>query len=249
MSPLQLALVSLVLCAISAQQGSAQQTSGTLLSLPIYEKCRDRYKQWQFAGKWYHFSWDNEAREISLQSGGDGNIQPQTTGKKVNWLEARNDCRTRCMDAVSMETASEDQMVQKFIKDRNVTYIWTSGRLCDFDGCAARTDLHPVNLNGWFWSATNQKISPTNKQPPGWSFMPWSQTGHTKAPQPDNAEFDINQTAESCLGVLNNLYQDGIKWHDIACYHPKPFICEDNQALLDYIKGTNKEQALRDNFN
>ena len=23
---------------------------------------------------------------------------------------------------------------------------------------------------------------------------------------------------EACLAVLNNKYQDGIKWHDVACY-------------------------------
>ena len=34
----------------------------------------------------------------------------------------------------------------------NVPYFWTSGRLCDFDGCD-RPDFFPKNLNGWFWSA------------------------------------------------------------------------------------------------
>ena len=38
----------------------------------------------------------------------------------------------------------------------NVPYFWTSGRLCDFDGCD-RPDLFPKNINGWFWSA-NQVI-------------------------------------------------------------------------------------------
>lgn len=33
-----------------------------------------------------------------------------------------------------------------------------------------------------------------------------------QVPQPDNAEFDINQTSESCLSVLNNVYNDGIAW-------------------------------------
>ena len=43
-------------------------------------------------------------------------------------------------------------------------------------------------------------------------YNPWSSTGHKKQPQPDNAEFDINQTSESCLSVLNNVYNDGIAW-------------------------------------
>ena len=40
-------------------------------------------------------------------------------------------------------------------------------------------------------------------------------------PQPDNREGN-----ERCLGVLNNFYQDGVKFHDIACHHRKPVICE-----------------------
>ena len=81
-------------------------------------------------------------------------------------------------------------------------------------------------------------MAPTNSTPAGWVNQPWSQTGHKKQPQPDNAEFDINQTAESCMGVLNNIYQDGIAWHDIACYHKKPYICEDNDLLIRFIEGT-----------
>jgi len=227
-----------VVCALLVQDAHAQ---GTLLSLPEFELCRDRFKQWKFNGKWYHFSWDREAWDLN---GGQGRIQPATSGQKVNWLEARNACRKRCMDAVSMESEQEDLMVTKFIENRNVTYIWTSGRLCDFEGCAERADLQPVNEKGWFWSAVNRKISPTNAPTPGWSRnpQPWSRTGHHKRPQPDNAEFGINKTPESCLGVLNNLYQDGIKWHDIACYHKKPYICEDNEALLNFIKGTNRDR-------
>ena len=32
-----------------------------------------------------------------------------------------------------------------------------------------------------------------------------------------------------------SLLQDGTAWHDIACYHKKNVICQDSQALLDYI--------------
>ena len=40
----------------------------------------------------------------------------------------------------------------KFGFPGNVPYFWTSGRLCDFDGCD-RPDFFPKNINGWFWSA------------------------------------------------------------------------------------------------
>lgn len=126
----------------------------------------------------------------------------------------------------------------------NITYIWTSGRLCDFTGCDEREDLKPINVKGWFWSNTNTKMADTNKTPPGWRYQPWSDKGHTGGPQPDNAEFDINQTSESCLGVLNNIYRDGIKWHDIACYHKKPFVCEDSEQLLGYVEGLKQQQRF-----
>ena len=121
----------------------------------------------------------------------------------------------------------------------NLDYIWTSGRLCDFKGCD-REDLQPVNVNGWFWTGSNKKIPPTNSTPPTWSYQPWSPTGHLKIPQPDNAEEDINGSKESCLGLQNDIYSDGVAWHDIACYHPKPFMCEDSDALLDYVAATNE---------
>ena len=59
--------------------------------------------------------------------------------------------------------------------------------------------------------------------------------------QPDNAEFDINGSVEACMGVLNDIYNDGIKWHDIACYHTKPFICEDSDQLLEFVPTTHPD--------
>ena len=157
------------------------------------------------------------------------------------------------MDLVSLETEAENTFFVKFIKrskiflmnwqrlifefSDKVDYIWTSGRICDFTGCD-RADLQPTSINGWFWTGSNKKISPTNATT--WSYQPWSNTGHLKIPQPDNAEEDINGKVESCLGLLNDIYEDGIKWHDIACYHPKPFMCEDSDALLDYVAATNE---------
>jgi len=158
---------------------------------------------------------------------------------KGDWLEGRNFCREYCMDLVSLETQEENDFFAEFLESNALDYIWTSGRLCDFKGCD-REDLQPVSVNGWFWTGSNKKIAPTNSTPPSWSYQPWSPTGHLKIPQPDNAEEDINGSKESCLGLLNNIYSDGVVWHDIACYHPKPFMCEDSDALLDYVAATNE---------
>ncbi|CAL4124157.1 unnamed protein product, partial [Meganyctiphanes norvegica] len=116
-----------------------------------------------------------------------------------------------------------------------INYLWTSGRLCDFTGCEARYDLLPLIVNGWFWSGSNAAIPPTNNIPEGWDYQPWGPTGHKGLPQPDNAELDVNGTPESCLAVSKNLYQDGVQWHDIGCYHRKTVICEDSDDLLDAL--------------
>ena len=59
---------------------------------------------------------------------------PELSTKRVDWLEARNICREYCMDAVSIETQEENNLIFKLIQENDVPYIWTSGRLCDFNG-------------------------------------------------------------------------------------------------------------------
>jgi hypothetical protein len=50
--------------------------------------------------------------------------------------------------------------------------------------------------------------------------FPWSSTGIKGQPQPDGG------SQETCLAVLNNVYNDGVKFHDVSCPHRKPTICE-----------------------
>merc|ERR1719347_756160 len=54
-----------------------------------------------------------------------------------------------------------------------------------------------------------------------YSNVNWSNTGGAKRPQPDNREGN-----EFCVAVLNNFYNDGIRFHDVSCHHKKPIICE-----------------------
>jgi hypothetical protein len=66
--------------------------------------------------------------------------------------------------------------------------------------------------------------------------------------QPDNAEFLMNQsqvTEEACIAVHNNWYEDGISWHDVACYHKKPFVCEDSDQLIKKAKMLNPSVPIR----
>ena len=95
------------------------------------------------------------------------------------------------MDLVSFETREEYDWVKGFINGEannlilssyipinsvfavNVPYFWTSGRLCDFDGCD-RPDFFPKNINGWFWSANQARLAPTDSKS---AFHDWSATG------------------------------------------------------------------------
>jgi len=213
-------------------EATTENVAERLLSLPDPEKCSQRPKHFEHGGHYYWFSGEED----------------NYTDHKVDWLDGRNICREYCMDLVSLETPTEETLIRTFLEEKDLPYIWTSGRLCNFKGCD-REDLQPVRVNGWFWSGSGVKMAPTNSTPPGWTYQPWSFTGHKtqfagrNVSQPDNAEYDINNSTEACMGILNNIYKDGIKWHDIACYHTKPFICEDSDQLLEYVQSldTNME--------
>jgi len=157
---------------------------------------------------------------------------PRVANAKWDWFNARNYCRKRCMDLVSFETQDEYEWVKQRMSD--VKYIWTSGRLCNFDGCD-RPDFFPKIINGWFWSANQARLNPTN----GTAFHDWSFTGGFNPPrrQPDNREqIQQNGEEEACMAVLNNFYGDGIKWHDVACHHEKPIVCEDTEGHLNFAR-------------
>lgn len=44
---------------------------------------------------------------------------------------------------------------------------------------------------------------------------------------------------EACMAVLNNRFNDGVKWHDVACHMRSKLVCEDSDALI--------QRALREN--
>lgn len=93
--------------------------------------------------------------------------QKDFKNKTLNWLESRNICREYCMDAVSMETQEENDLILEKIMKENDTFVWTSGRLCDFPGCEG-PEYMPLNINGWLWSASRIKIEATNETADGW---------------------------------------------------------------------------------
>ncbi|PNF19019.1 hypothetical protein B7P43_G11808 [Cryptotermes secundus] len=219
---------------IALGQGQFQgppRPAGRILEPPVPVLCAQRTIHERVNGKGYFYSWKD----------------PRTATVEEDWLGGRNYCRQRCMDLVSLETSTENEFIKRrivegrgmigyrVVSQGNVKYIWTSGRLCDFKGCS-RPDLQPLNINGWFWTAELKKLPPTNNR----AQNDWSETGGIKKPQPDNREFiQQNGAPENCLAILNNFYNDGVHWHDVACHHRKPFVCEDSESLLKYVRFTN----------
>jgi hypothetical protein len=76
---------------------------------------------------------------------------------------------------------------------------------------------------------------PTNRRFQG----TWSNTGGGRRPQPDNREPQDGSgfgEDEACVAILNNFYQDGVAWHDVACSHKKHFVCEDSDEILNFVR-------------
>jgi len=208
---------SLILCALVAVAVAQRQ-----LIRPDPTACQNRVTHAATFrnGHYYFFSWNHKP----------------TASHERDWLDARNICRKHCQDLVSLESEDEARFINSEIQKANVKYIWTSGRKCNFDGCD-RPDLQPVLVNGWFWSGSSGRIPATNATQ-GWRGD-WSPSGGGNQPQPDNREFGENGTDEACIAILNNFYNDGVKWHDVACHHVKPWVCEDSDELLNFARASN----------
>lgn len=110
----------------------------------------------RFGDHGYFFSWED----------------PSTSNLELNWIEAREFCRARCMDVVSIESRRENEFIKQRIVNGNQKYAWTSGRKCNFIGCD-RPDLTPHDIFGWFWSGSLQRMPPTTNR----LDTDWSHTG------------------------------------------------------------------------
>lgn len=182
------------------------------------------FRDFQFGGNNYFYSGDHKEFEKDIP----------------NWLYGRNLCREYCMDALNINTQKENEFVKNLMKKKDIRTLWTSGRLCDFPGCNG-TFTGDVWVNGWFWSGDRDPIGPVNKISYDWTYNPWGRNGTNGKPQPDNAEFELNETKEACIAVFQNVYENGTVWNDVACYQEFHVLCEDNEELLNYVKATNPE--------
>jgi len=118
--------------------------------------------------------------------------------------EAAEFCKSVGGNAVSLDSNEKALAMMDLLRQNAQRYMWTGGRI---DHTAQVVTWPSGAREGWirgqrFWSHTG------GKKP-------------TPEAQPDNRDGN-----EICIGVLNNFYADGIKWHDVACHHKKPTICE-----------------------
>jgi len=118
--------------------------------------------------------------------------------------EAEDYCKLQGGHAVSLDTTPKALHFIDVAIQHARRYFWTGGRI---DHNAGVVTWPSGNREGY---VRGQRF--------------WSSTGGKKPepePQPDNRDGN-----EFCIGVLNNFYADGVKWHDVACHHRKPTICE-----------------------
>lgn len=52
---------------------------------------------------------------------------PSLKGVEYDWLSARNFCRRRCMDSVSLETSLENEWIKQRVVGENVSISVTCG--------------------------------------------------------------------------------------------------------------------------
>ena len=100
--------------------------------------------------------------------------------EQLSWPQAREFCRSRCMDLVSVESEWEARLLARKMKKFGAKFIWTSGHICDHsvsERCYTEEDVQPRIVKGWFWTGSNYILPPTNSTPSGWNRNPWGTTG------------------------------------------------------------------------
>lgn len=107
-------------------------------------------------------------------------------------------CRSVNMRPISLDSPAKEQEFADLVQRDGQKYFWTGGK------------VNHGNRPSISWP--NRRTTTSNL---------WSDTGALGVRQPDNREGN-----ENCLAVLNNFYSDGVRFHDVACSHKKPIICE-----------------------
>eukprot|EP00090_Calanus_glacialis_P006424 TRINITY_DN15006_c0_g2_i1.p1 TRINITY_DN15006_c0_g2~~TRINITY_DN15006_c0_g2_i1.p1 ORF type:complete len:272 (+),score=47.87 TRINITY_DN15006_c0_g2_i1:82-897(+) len=118
---------------------------------------------------------------------------------EFSWSQARNYCSRKGMRIVSLDSSAKKEHFLQLVASEGVTFMWAGGRIS--------SDKRTLT-----WENGRRETIARGSHP-------WSFTG-LRGPQPDG------QGSEDCLAILNNLYNDGVKFHDVGCSHTKPTVCE-----------------------
>jgi hypothetical protein len=147
---------------------------------------------------------------VQTQGGsGRGNHQWRGGDYLLSWREGRNSfshsaarsyCAQRGMRIVSLDSREKAEHFMRQVAADGSPYFWAGGRL----------------------SSDKRSLSWENGRSEGIrkGQHPWSFTG-SRGAQPDGG-----RGSENCLAILNNFYNDGVKFHDVGCSHTKPTVCE-----------------------
>merc|ERR1719225_521979 len=136
-----------------------------------------------------------------------GNHEFQGKNYLLTWRMGRNNfdwtggvrfCQSQGMQLVSLDDKEKTEHFLRLLSTDRSPYFWSGGQVSR----DSRTLTWPSGKS----------------EPIARGQHPWSFTGRM-GPQPDGGE--------RCLAVLNNTYRDGVKFHDVACHHRKPVICEE----------------------
>jgi len=131
----------------------------------------------------------------------DGNrylLTWRTGHNNFDWSGGVRHCQSKGMKLISLDSKEKSEHFLNLVKTDRAPYFWSGGQV-------SRDSRTLTWQNG-------EEESIRRGQ------HPWSFTGRT-GPQPDGGE--------TCLAVLNSVYRDGVKYHDVACHHRKPVVCEE----------------------
>lgn len=102
----------------------AQFPNGRILEPPVPALCAQRVIHERSPdGKGYWFSWRDQNTQglKSLKTFEGKHVETvkfcDNSGKEEDWLAARNFCRQRCMDSVSVETSPENEWIKQRLTD------------------------------------------------------------------------------------------------------------------------------------
>ena len=99
-----------------------------------------------------------------------------------------------------------------------------AGGCIPYPHCGSTKQKNP-HMRG-FWAATLATMGETNVFN-GRKFNGWSESGPGGRAQPDGILKQDGFGQQACMALLDNFFNDGLKWHDTKCNDRRHIVCED----------------------